>query len=140
MVRDLRHTHVMRPDPQPTPEHIERAHAGIEILDPDWRDHPYIAHEADHQAHLPDSAHSRRSARDIMLESDKAHEHNSPWEAMAVTFECGHLALMTRNAVCMGVGAFGGCRVCPSPDGHAVERMVCKIEPTGTLHEAYTKP
>lgn len=31
--------------------HIERDHHGMSVLDADWRQHPFMAHEADHRAH-----------------------------------------------------------------------------------------
>jgi hypothetical protein len=58
MSRDLRHAHVDKPDPPPTVEHIMKAHEGIDVLDPDWRLHPGMAHEADHRAH-PGASHDR---------------------------------------------------------------------------------
>lgn len=78
-----------------------------------------------------------RTAEEIAQAVDDARALRHPWRAMRVALECGLLRLLPWHSTVMGVGAYTGCRICPSADGGWVERLVVNVEETGVLHEPW---
>lgn len=71
----------------------------------------------------------------LIVEMERARNHEGDLRSKCVTLECGHLRLMPHLATIMGVDSHTGCKICTeaNPTGEQIARRVCKIEETGSL-------